>query len=734
MVLCANLEQSRSTHIMSTYSAYISCPKGIEPQLLDELHHIGGFTLGKQHIGGLSGEADLTTLYRMVLWSRLANRVLLQLSAASIDSKKGLQDWLSAQPWSEHLLPTQSLHIRFFGQLPGIQHSQYGAQFAKDVIVDYFRERFGQRPNVDKDNPDLRFQINIEKQRASLYIDLSGDSLHQRGYRRGITQAPLKENLAAALLLRAGWTDIAAKGGSLIDPLCGSGTFLTEAALIAANIAPGLLRQRFGFHGWKQHEHERWQNLIEEAQTQRRTLSNVILGYDSDKRALGVARQHIEALALNEQAPRVYGKSLQEWKKASHTELKPGLLIANPPYGERLGRDSDLHTLYSTLGDKWQQEYPDWQAALFTSEEALAKSTRLYWHKRHQFFNGSIPCQLYLFDLANTRRREATSDNSTELLSRVNTQGIDIEPFTRRLQKNRQRLKGWLKQNNITCYRLYYADIPEFAVAVDIYHDWALVQEYQAPKTIDEKKSRQRLAAVMQALPESLQLPAEHIVLKQRQQQKGKAQYEKLNEQKQWLTVNEGNARFHVDLHGYLDCGLFLDHRPLRIKLAKLCQGKRFLNLFCYTASATVHAACNGAFNSTSVDMSNTYLDWAQRNFALNNIDQKKHTVVRADIMEWLEQHQERYDVILLDPPTFSNSKRMQDKMDIQHDHIWLIQQAMRCLNKDGVLFFSCNFRKFKLDQSIQNIYKVKDITDWSIPRDFTRPGKIHYCFEIRHK
>ena len=716
-------------------TAFISCPKGIEALLQDELAAIGGFTSTKQHIGGVLGQADLTSLYRIVLWSRLANRVLLQLDSAELSNKAALREWLLRQEWSRHLSAEQSLHIRFFGEIDGIQHSQYGAQFVKDAIVDYFRERYDQRPNVDKDNPDVRFQVNIDRNRASLYLDLSGDSLHQRGYRRGITTAPLKENLAAALLIRAGWPDIAAKGGSLIDPMCGSGTLLTEAALIAANIAPGSLRQRFGFSHWQQHDPAIWQQLLDDAQQQRKQTIPPILGYDSDKRALGVAEQHIDVLALGEHAPRVYFKELSDWKKPTHISLQAGLQITNPPYGERLGKDTELHSLYETLGTKWQEDFSDWKAALFTSDETLAKATRLYWNKSHLFYNGSIECQLYLFDLANERKREFIPEiESTINYSKVDASKIDIEPFVHRLNKNRQRLKGWLKQQNIQCYRLYFADIPEFSVAVDIYNDWALVQEYQAPKTIDPKKAQHRLAAIMQALPKALNLPADKIILKQRQQQKGIAQYEKLGIKKSWLQVQEGNAQFHIDLHGYLDCGLFLDHRPLRIKFAKICKNKCLLNLFCYTAATTVHAAVNGAATSTNVDLSNTYLEWAKQNFVLNNIDLTKHSLIRADIMEWLPEHKQQYDVIFLDPPTFSNSKSMQDKMDIQQDHVTLIHQAMRCLTNDGVLYFSTNFRKFKMDTSIIDQFQVRDITDWSIPRDFDRPAKIHYCYELHHQ
>ncbi len=707
--------------------AFISCPKGIEPLLLDELKTLGEFSFSKQHIGGLTGTANIPTLYRICLWSRLSNRVLLLLADHKVRNKTDLREWLLSVPWSTHMSTEHSFMIRFFGELPGIQHTQYGAQFTKDAIVDFFRDRHGTRPTVNREQPDVRFQINIDKQHARLYLDLSGNSLHQRGYRRGIGAAPLKENLAAALLLRAQWPKIAARGGALIDPLCGSGTLLTEAALMAANIAPGLYRTNFGFTRWLQHEPNAWQDELEKAQTVIRNAIPPILGYDMDARALGVARQHIANLKLDHNNPRVYKKLLADWKLPSHIDLKPGLLITNPPYGERISNKSILLDLYKTLGEKCVKEMPDWQAAIFTADPQLAKATRTYWSKSFTFYNGNIKCQLYLIE----PERGLKPDLSEKLITQ--NSAIDITPFTNRLQKNRKRLAGWLKQNNIECYRLYFSDIPEFSVAIDMYRDWAVVQEYQAPKTIDPATAANRLQAILQALPSTLKLDPTNIIFKQRRQQKGKAQYEKLNQPAEYIQIREGKTKLLVELNNYLDTGLFLDHRPLRTHLAKISQGKSLLNLFCYTAAASVHAAIGGASKTVSIDLSKTYINWAKKNFELNKLNTQKHKLVQADILTWLNQQQESFDIIFLDPPTFSNSKRMLDTLDIQRDHSTLIKAAMRCLQKTGLLLFSCNYRKFKLDKDIISNLQVKNITDWSIPRDFRRPGKIHHCFEIRH-
>lgn len=710
---------------MTEHAAFIACPKGVETLLADELAALGGFRVLKHRTGGLYGRAALETLYRICLWSRLANRVLLELDRRPVTDRAALRDWLLAIDWPAHMTADQSLHIRFFGALPDIQHTRYGAQFVKDAICDCFRERTGRRPAVDRDRPDLRFQVNIESRESALYLDLSGESLHRRGYRTGLTAAPLKENLAAALLIRARWPDIAAAGGPLIDPLCGSATLLTEAALMAGDIAPGLLREHFGFSQWRQHEADLWQSLVGEARARRDAgQCPPILGFDDDPRALGVARQHIGRLNLGEHAPRVERRPLSAWRRPPDLPAVPGLLISNPPYGERLA-GADLEALYALMGRQWVNECPDWHAAFITADARLAKATRLYWSRRYKFFNGALECNLYIAELTRgLKDRLPTADEAADR--------VDVQPFVQRLHKNRKRLAGWLKQQAIECYRLYYADIPEFNAAVDIYGDWALVQEYRPPASVDAEKAEQRLNAMLRALPGALELPAERIVLKQRRRQKGKAQYEKHDDTPKPLQVREGAARLWVDLGPYLDTGLFLDHRPVRLKLARLCHDKTFLNLFCYTGAATVHAALGGARRSVSVDMSNTYLDWARRNFELNALDTARHERVRADVLEWLDAETGRFDVIFLDPPTFSNSKRMDDTLDIQRDHAGLIDAAMRRLADDGVLIFSTNFRRFRLDETVTGRYRVDDVTDWSIPRDFQRPGKIHHCFEIR--
>jgi 23S rRNA (guanine2445-N2)-methyltransferase / 23S rRNA (guanine2069-N7)-methyltransferase len=313
--------------------------------------------------------------------------------------------------------------------------------------------------------------------------------------------------------------------------------------------------------------------------------------------------------------------------------------------------------------------------------------------------------------------------------------------FANRLTKNLKHLSKWIKRDAIDCYRLYDADMPEYAVAVDVYESilpensrWVHVQEYEAPKNIDKQKAQQRLDEVLQVIPKILNVAPEQVFLKVRRQQKGSEQYEKLASKQQFYQVMEGGHRFWVNFTDYLDTGLFLDHRITRAMLTPLASGKRFLNLFAYTGSATVYAAAGGAISTTTVDMSNTYLQWARRNMEANNFSGQQHQYVQADCLQWLERAPERaqYGLIFLDPPSFSTSKRMEGTFDVQRDHVALLKKTLALLQPDGVLIFSNNLRSFKLDYDAPNEWNIKDISKATVPKDFERNPKIHQCWEIK--
>jgi 23S rRNA (guanine2445-N2)-methyltransferase / 23S rRNA (guanine2069-N7)-methyltransferase len=289
-----------------------------------------------------------------------------------------------------------------------------------------------------------------------------------------------------------------------------------------------------------------------------------------------------------------------------------------------------------------------------------------------------------------------------------------------------------VRREGITCYRLYDADLPEYAVALDVYEQWAHVQEYEAPATVDPTKARERLREALAVIPEVLAIPPEHVFLKVRRRQKGLAQYEKIDDRGVFHEVREGPCRFLVNFADYLDTGLFLDHRPTRTLIRRLAAGRDFLNLFGYTGTASVSAALGGARSTTTVDLSKTYLDWAERNLALNGFRRPGHRLIHADCLEWIEKTEHgRYGLIFLDPPTFSASKRMETTFDVQRDHVELVRGTARLLDTNGILIFSNNYRRFKMDLEGLCGFELEDITRATIPRDFERNPRIHHCWKI---
>ncbi|PXY97270.1 SAM-dependent methyltransferase [Snodgrassella alvi] len=312
----------------------------------------------------------------------------------------------------------------------------------------------------------------------------------------------------------------------------------------------------------------------------------------------------------------------------------------------------------------------------------------------------------------------------------------DIGAFVNRLGKNIKHLRKWAQRQDIEAWRMYDRDIPQYPFATDIYADHVHLQEYDTGWLMHKTDYEKWLAEVVEAVLFVTGLPKEHIHVKKRQRQKGKDQYEKTGVTGTDFVIHEHGRAFWVNLDKYLDTGLFLDHRNTRQKIGNIAAGKRFLNLFAYTGSFSVYAATGGALFSETVDLSNTYLQWAQRNFELNGLDMQAHQIVRADVFQYLQKAVEdhkQFDLIVMDPPSFSNSKKMLDILDIQRDQEKLIDGAMRLLSKQGSLYFSNNLRSFTLNPVLEQRYDVNNISRKTIPEDF-RNTRIHQCWEIRHR
>ena len=710
---------------------FATCPKGLEELLAQELTALGMHNI-KLTRAGVNFSGQLIDAYKVCLWSRLASRILMPLLSCEVLSAQALYDQIRGIPWDQHVGAQGSLAIDFSGTNSAITHSNFGALKVKDAICDQLRDLYGHRPDVDTVRPDLRVNVYLQRDIATISLDLSGDSLHRRGYRLDSVAAPLKENLACAILLRADWPNIAKHGGTLVDLMCGSGTLCMEAALIAADIAPGLTRDHFGFMRWLQHDPAAWQTLVNEANTRRADgLARLppIVGYDQDALAVRSARHNAGRLGLEKHVHFVR-RDLTETNSES---TSAGLVIVNPPYGQRMGEKDNLPSLYRQIGQQCKAHFPNWRVAIFTGNPDMGRYIGIRPQRKHTLYNGAIECKLlhYLvsedqYAIDNPKPRAPQSFSASAAM------------FANRLHKNIRKLGQWAQQEKIGCYRLYDADMPEYNVAIDLYHSDRLyvhIQEYEAPKTIDPAKAHQRLAEAVAITTEVLQVPNDDIYLKQRRQQKGGGQYEKLAERNEFHVITEGPGKFLVNFTDYLDTGLFLDHRLTRQMLHDMARDKRVLNLFAYTGTATVYAALGGAQTTTTVDMSNTYLEWAQRNLELNGIDDNDHEFIQADILQLLsEPTSRRFDLIFLDPPSFSRSKRMQGTLDIQRDHVELLHDVAKLLAPDGIIVFSNNFRKFRLDRDNLAEFEITDITARTIPEDFSGNPKIHHCFLLARR
>lgn len=709
---------------------FATTARGFEELLKSELTELGAQD-AKVAQGGVHYWADDETLYRTLLWSRLSSRILLPIVQAKVFSDLDLYSAVVGVNWLDYFDEKVHFFVDFNGTNQEIRHTQFGAMRVKDGIVDYFERHGRARPNVDKEQPDIRIHAYLNRDDVVLSLDLSGDALHMRGYREDTGKAPLRETLAAAIVLRSGWQ----KGSPLVDPMCGSGTLLIEAAQMEAQIAPQLYRLHWGFDFWQGHNQAAWEKVKEEAlalaeaEKQRENPPH-FYGFDLDHRVLQKAKQNAKNAGV---------AHLMQWQQGDVTAIKnpspnvAGTVICNPPYGERLGTTPALIALYSVFGQRLKQQFAGWNASIFSGEPSLLDCLRLRSHRQFKAKNGPLDCVQKNYQIAE-RAEQSALENAVEFDRTSSVSSEVAVDFANRLQKNIKKIEKWAKQQGLDAYRLYDADLPEYNLAVDRYADHIVVQEYAAPKNIDENKARQRLLDVVNATLIVTGIETNKLILKVRQKQKGTNQYEKLANKGEYFYVNEYGAKLWVNLTDYLDTGLFLDHRLTRKMLGEMAQGKDFLNLFAYTGSATVHAALGKAKSTTTVDMSNTYLNWAEQNLLLNDIEGKQHKLIQADCLQWLEKCDRQFDLIFVDPPTFSNSKRMEDSWDVQRDHIKLMTNLKRILRPNGTIVFSNNKRGFKMDfAKLEELgLSAVEISHKTLPLDFERNKQIHNCWLVQ--
>jgi len=734
--------------------------------------------------GGVAFFGSLEQAYRACLWLRSASRVLLVLLRCSAKDAASLYAGAQTIDWSLHLNPDLTFAVSARGTNTELKNTQFTALKVKDALCDDLVKKFGSRPDVRQHRPDVQLEVAVRQDKASLYLDLSGEPLHRRGYRTQGEQgaAPLKENLAAGILLKSGWLGTVTSQKNrieeeqqatrqreiLLDPLCGSGTFLHEAAMIAADMAPGLLREYWGFSGWLGHQEETWNELLEEARVRlEKGRANMprLIGLDTDEAVLDLAQQQAERAGFGdrilfrhasvEQARRVVETALSEdSKKGEIIELgktaRQGMVVTNPPYAERMMSENDLPLLYRKMRQGLQGLPAEWTAHLITPDTSIDMHLGLSPYETETLYNGKIEATLrhyHLSDFASNTLQINRPQDGIPVSVSVLDKGAG--QFAARLRKVDKERRKWAKREGISCYRVYDADLPDYAFAIDRYegiqgstHEvYTCVAEYKAPKEIDPEKVQRRHFDAMNIIPVVMDIDENNVISKVRERAKGGGQYREAGDDLETrVLVKEQGLTFEVDLRGYLDTGLFLDHRLTRDLIRKKAEGKDFLNLFAYTGTATVYAAAGGAHSTTTIDMSNTYLSWFKRNMSLNGFTGSEHRAERADVLAWLKKEKmsgARYDLIFVDPPTFSNSKKMEvASWSVQRDHVDLLKDVVSLLRPKGEVLFSCNLRSFKpdVDGLSASGISIEDITEKTIPEDFKRSKRIHRCYAVYRK
>ncbi len=715
-----------------------SSPRGFGDLLARELREFGAADVRERALG-VEFTGPLAVAYRTCLESRVASRVFLIVADLDAPTDAAFYEGVRALDWRAHIDPARTLACDFTGKHPELTHTRFGTLRLKDGICDQLRDATGRRPDISPERPGVRVHAHANGPKVTVSIDLAGEGLHRRGYRTQAGEAPLRENLAGGILLRAGWPEKSRAARDFLDPMCGSGTLVIEAAMIAADMAPNARRHYFGFFGWLGHERQAWDAVKNAALAREHQPAFVLRGIDADAGVLAAARENAARAGLAECVSFGTGV-LADAQPALSDNAAPGFLATNPPYGVRLDDRARARATMKQLGEVLRTRFGGWDAAVLAGSPDSGLELGVRAERVHTVWNGALECRLLRLHVSAESARQMIHTGRTVRIDESLADTPGAQMFGNRIGKNLKQLAKWAEREAVSCYRLYDADMPEYSFAIDRYAEadtarvWLYVQEYAAPRTIEPEAVQRRRAEALAALPAATGISADHIHLRQRRRTTRGEQYEKLGEAGEFRLVEESGLKFWVNFSDYLDTGLFLDHRITRQRLRADSARARFLNLFAYTGSATVYAAAGRARETTTVDMSATYLDWARRNLATNGFSGSNHQFLQEDCIAWLKtavSERRAYDLIFLDPPTFSNSKRMDDILDVQRDHAGLIHRCMALLAPGGKLLFSNNAQKFKMDADIGERYKVVDISRATLPKDFERNPRIHQCYEL---
>lgn len=757
---------------------FASCLSGLEAPLADELKRLG-IKRVRPLGGGVAFFCDVRHALSACLWSRLAARVLVVVGRVNAGDANLLYEGVRRLPWEDVVEPGASMAVQAHGMNESLRNTRFTALKVKDAVCDRLRETRGERPDVDAANPDVTVDVRVREGRATVSLDLSGESLYRRSYLAPDDgpDAPLSCALAAGLLTLAGWRTRGSRGEACVDPACGDGFLVVEAASAACDLAPGLTRERWGFFGWKRSEPELWNELIYEADDRfERGLASAtapgaldgpasappdpayvrFAGASASSPAIARARAHAKRAGLRQavtielaDAQNVDGLVERVCAAAGKARgvAEASCTVASVlPTGERSQSDARAQAEAAAFV-RAASAAPAGSTFAVAGGEGVEARFGGAPVARETLGRDRVETEAYVFAEPPVKAHEVVVPDSAGGAEHV----VEVlepssEQFAARLRKTAKERRKWARREGVSCYRVYDADLPDYAVAIDVYPGagdaegnlYLHIAEYAAPSTVDPGKAQRRYDDVLALAPVVLGVRPDHVFSKVRRRDKGGSQYREAGRRSYVTQVREDGYLLEVDLAGYLDTGLFLDHRLTRELVGSKAEGKRFLNLFAYTGTATVHAAGGGAKSTATVDLSQTYLDWAQRNMAANGFDGDEHTFERGDAMAWITEARRtgrRFDLVFVDPPTFSNSKAMGKRTwDVQRDHVELLIGVSRLLSEEGEAVFSCNLRSFKPDEEELAKYGVvlEDVTAATIPHDFERNPRIHKCYLVK--
>jgi 23S rRNA (guanine2069-N7)-methyltransferase / 23S rRNA (guanine2445-N2)-methyltransferase len=718
---------------MSKIDLIATATFGLEAVVAREVKLLG-YEVDQVADGRVYFTAGPEAICRCNLWLRSADRVLLKIGTFPAFDFGELFDQVNALPWEDWLGPDASFPVggrSIKSQLSSVPACQ---RMTKKAIVERLRSAH-KVEYLSETGPKYQIEVALLKDQVTLLIDTSGVGLHKRNYRTLAGAAPLKETLAAAMVQLSYWRP----ERPLIDPFCGTGTIPIEAAMIGLNIAPGLNRS-FVSETWPNLPARLWEAAREEAKEKIDTQTELeIIGTDLDGNIIRAARAHARAAGVEEQ---IHFQQMDFADLASRKSY--GCLITNPPYGERVGEFETIRDLYLSMPSVLRR-LDTWSHFILTSHQNFERIVGTEANRRRKLYNGRIECTYYQFHgprPSASVEGESNSESETPpkapqrvvpVFKSLSPQAHDqATQFKSRLQKRAHHLRRWPSRHDITCYRLYERDIPEVPLVVDLYEDKLHIAEYERPHERNPAEHAEWLQLMAISAGEVLDIPEEKVFLKQRHRQRGSTQHEKQGNDGAIFEVSEGGLVFQVNLSDYIDTGLFLDHRETRSRFRDDAYGKHVLNLFAYTGSFSAYAADGGAASTTTVDMSNTYLEWAATNMRLNGYTGDDHLYFRDDVMNFVTNPPEgaEYDLVVIDPPTFSNSKRMQDIWDIQRDHVELVTRVLKLMPPGGIIYFSTNFRRFKMAAHKIETIKTYEISAKTVPADF-RNKRIHRCWRM---